>query len=298
MPTFAALAPAYARLWAELVPTPAHEIEMEGIVRRLLAHKSIYQEVEHATGVPWWWVGITDEMEGGGGASTYLGNGQSLHHVTTEVPAGRGPFPSFLAGAIDAIRYDGIDDPKPPAGWTVTWAAYKWEGWNGWGYLNKSINDPYLASFSNKYTKGKWVADHVYDPEAVSQQPGALTILKVLVTLDPSIDLSGGKPAPAPVPTGPTAPTQETPVTTPGLSLDFTQIEKQLEGVLASINGFGWLLPPQVKGILAFAPIVEGALTIVGDLQHADWSHSSIASILSRELRKMADAIDAAPKAS
>ena len=89
-----------------------------------------------------------------------------------------------------------------------------------------------------------------------------------------------------------TAPTGQPP--TASFKIDFTQIEKQLEGVVATINGFGFLLPPQVKGVLAFAPLAEGALTVIADLQSADWSHGSIAKILSTELRKAADAIDAA----
>jgi hypothetical protein len=54
------------------------------------------------------------------------------------------------------------------------------------------------------------VSDHVYDPNAVSEQPGALAILKVLVTLDPSIQLGAAAPQEAPV----TTTTAPTPVTT------------------------------------------------------------------------------------
>jgi len=38
-----------------------------------------------------------------------------------------------------------------------------------------------LWSFSNHYTKGKYVKDGVFDPNAVSQQVGSALVLKRLV---------------------------------------------------------------------------------------------------------------------
>jgi lysozyme family protein len=200
VPSFAALAPSYARLWADLTPMPAHVPALHEICRRLIADKPAYQAVAFSVWLNadyWFIVAVIDQMEGGGGANTYLGNGQSLHHVTTEVPAGRGPFASFHAGAVDALHLGGLD--KVTA-WPIERIAYESEDWNGWGYLDKPIVDPYLAAWSNLYTKGKWIADHVYDANAVSAQPGALTILKVLMGLDSSIvpDLV---PGPTPKPT-------------------------------------------------------------------------------------------------
>jgi lysozyme family protein len=204
VPSYGLLQPHYAKLWTELVPSPEHLPELTRIcVDGLLPHKSTYQQVSSAVwGDPqyWWYVAINDQMEGGGGACTYLGNGQSLSRVTTEVPAGRGPFSSFLAGAIDALK--GVSAPT-----SIERAAFDWEGFNGWGYLSKPIQDPYLASDSNEYTKGKYIADHVYSASAVSGQPGALTILKVLVGLDPTIQIHLEQPEVIPVTTPPPIPT-------------------------------------------------------------------------------------------
>lgn len=190
VPTFESLAPSYARMWADLVPTPSHLAELQRICTLLKVHKPTYQNVAEQVwhNVNYWFiVALLDQMEGGGGCNTYLGNGQSLKRATTEVPAGRGPFASFFDGCIDALHLDGFDKITT---WPIERIAYQFEAWNGWGYLNKPITDPYLTSFSNLYTKGKWVSDHHYDPEAVSQQPGALTILKVLADMDPSIKLT------------------------------------------------------------------------------------------------------------
>ena len=55
---------------------------------------------------------------------------------------------------------------------------YSFEKYNGMGYRAKGINSPYLWSYSNYYTKGKYSDDGVYDPELVSQQCGAAVLLR------------------------------------------------------------------------------------------------------------------------
>ena len=127
VPSYQALAPHYAKLWAELVPSPQHMRALTQICSDLVVHKPTYQAVSQtAWGTPdyWWFVAITDQMEGGGGANTFLGNGQSLSRVTTEVPAGEGPFANFHDGAVVALR--GV-----PAPVSVERAAYNWESFNG-----------------------------------------------------------------------------------------------------------------------------------------------------------------------
>lgn len=210
IPSYSMLRPGYAKLWAGLVPSPGHVPALTAICRGLIAHKVAYQQVaQHMWGDAgfWWYVAITDQMEGGGGASTFLGNGQSLHEVTTQEPIGEGPFASFYDGAIAALR--GVPAPK-----SVEQAAYNWEGFNGWGYLSKKIEDPYLAAQSNEYSAGKYVADHDYDPSAISQQPGALTILKVLLGIDSTIQIPVDTvplPQPPPLTSSTPQPQKETP---------------------------------------------------------------------------------------
>jgi lysozyme family protein len=257
--SYAMLAPHYDKLWAALVPSPAHLPELNKICDGLRAHQATYQEAATAVwGKPdhWWYVAVTDQMEGGGGAHTYLGNGQSLDRVTTEVPAGRGPFPNFVAGCVDALK--GVSEPT-----SVSQAAYNWEAYNGWGYLTKPIEDPYLASFSNMYTKGKYVADHEYDPEAVSGQPGALTILKVLAP--PELAMGPHDPLP-PQKLHPT-PTEPSPMqTTTGghVVVDLTQIEAEVNtGLDIAEKMLPWLsmlLGPQVTALISAA--IKGARVI------------------------------------
>lgn len=131
------------------------------------------------TGVPWWWVGATHNLEGSGNFATYLGNGQALTMRTTIVPKGRGPFKSFEAGAVDSLKLHNLDDIDT---WTLPRALYEAERWNGWGYLGK-VNSPYIWSGTDLYERGKYVKDHVYSATAVSEQVGVAAVLKVLETM-------------------------------------------------------------------------------------------------------------------
>jgi lysozyme family protein len=51
------------------------------------------------------------------------------------------------------------------------------------GYRKRKppMNSPYLWSGSNHYTKGKFIHDGQFDPEAVSKQIGAGTMLRYMV---------------------------------------------------------------------------------------------------------------------
>jgi hypothetical protein len=70
------------------------------------------------------------------------------------------------------------------ADWTPARMAYEWEKYNGFGYRRAGRPlSPYLWSGSMHYTKGKFVADHKYDPNAVSQQIGTMCLLKALKDL-------------------------------------------------------------------------------------------------------------------
>ena len=253
VPSFESVKGSYQSLWDTLVPTPSRAPELQQIAHRALDHKTSYQAVAKTVwGTPdyWYVVALIDQMEGGGGANTYLGNGQSLSRVTTETPAGRGPFDNFHDGALDALRYDGLDKIHD---WSAASVGYHLEAYNGWGYLSKPIVSPYIASWSNKYTKGKYVKDHDYDADAVSQQPGALTILKVLSTLDKTINLGG-------TPVAPPAPTPEGPTPVPEkLNLDFSTLEPIVEKLLPVV---GEIFPPA-------APFMPLIIMLARTLLHA-----------------------------
>ncbi len=142
-----------------------------------------YKKVSEAVCAPWFFIGITHAMEAGFNFLGHLHNGDSLKAKTVNVPKGRPPAwnppNDWESSAIDAIQFDKLANIED---WSLPAMLYNWERYNGFRSRTiQKINTPYLWSFSNHYTKGKYVADNVWDPNAVSRQCGAAVMLKVLI---------------------------------------------------------------------------------------------------------------------
>jgi len=156
----------------------------KAVADRLLFQKPRYEAVakalkEKGYNIPWEFIAVTHQREASGDFTKYLGNGQPLNKKTTIVPKGRGPFTSWEEGAIDALVY------APPYAaknkdWTVGGTLAKLEEYNGLGYAAKGVPSPYLWAGTDQYVKGKYVADHVYDPNHVDTQLGCAGLLKFL----------------------------------------------------------------------------------------------------------------------
>jgi lysozyme family protein len=150
------------------------------IIHNMDRYKRLVQSVEGR--VPWWFVGLVHKMEAGFSFKLHLHNGDPLTARTVHVPAGRPvmgspPF-TWEQSAQDAVRNQGLTKVTD---WSLAHSLYLLEGYNGYGYLYHGINSPYLWSYSNHYTKGKYVKDGIFDPNAVSQQVGSALVLRRLV---------------------------------------------------------------------------------------------------------------------
>lgn len=112
----------------------------------------------------------------------HLHNGDPLSARTVQVPPGRpqvwNPPNDWNSSAVDAITGAGHAGQSD---WSLARTLYRFEAYNGFGYHSRGIFSPYLWSFSNHYTKGKYVADGTYTPTAVSRQCGAAVMLRTLV---------------------------------------------------------------------------------------------------------------------
>ena len=189
----------YARLWRGAEVLPERQADVRRTAAILLANKPRYLDVSADTGVPWFVVGLIHKMECSHWPrfDQHLHNGDPLTARTRLVPRGRPksgspPF-TFEESAIDALKYDGLD---AVGDWSsVERVAYELEKFNGFGYRKFGVPTPYLWSFTNRYAHGKFVSDGQYDPSAVSEQSGAMAVLKALVDLDPSIRLNVGDSA-------------------------------------------------------------------------------------------------------
>ena len=174
----------YANLWTKAEISPEREAQAKAIAQKLIRNRARYEEIETATGVPWWWIACIHERESSCDFTTYLGNGEPLHRVTRLVPRGRGPFPDWESGAIDALKYQGFDKVKD---WSLPAALYRAEEYNGWGYVSKGVNSPYVWAWTSNYARGKYVQDGAFSPSTVDPQPGVAAMLKMLITLIPNL---------------------------------------------------------------------------------------------------------------
>jgi lysozyme family protein len=177
------LASEYSLLYESCLIRPNRKAAVGQVVRRLTANRPRYEKVAEALKMPWYVVAVIHNMEAGGDFKRHLHNGDPLSARTAHVPAGRPktgkpPF-TWEVSAIDALTGQGLGTWKD---WSIPGALYKFEGYNGWGYRDHhpTVKSPYLWSFSNHYTKGKYVADGRFSPTAVSQQVGAAVLLKQL----------------------------------------------------------------------------------------------------------------------
>lgn len=150
------------------------------LVKKIIEHQSTYEKVGIA---PWYWIGCIHVMEGSQSFKTHLHNGDPLKYRTRNVPSGRpAENPDTIYGyswevsAKDALMIKGLNEWND---WSIPGMLYQAERFNGWGYrMYKGVYSPYLWSGSQFWTKGKYVSDGKYDPNATSAQIGVAVLLK------------------------------------------------------------------------------------------------------------------------
>jgi lysozyme family protein len=187
------------------------------VAKRLAAPsaKARYLKIAEATGVPWFVVAVIHEREASQRWDRQLGQGDPLNQVSTHVPKGRGPFfnhdddpplqDAFYRGALDALI-----DCAPYAArwkdWSPGGTMTLLEQYNGLGYAARGLPSPYIWSGTDQYRAGKYVADHVFDPNVVDSQLGCAGLILAMIQVDPTITFTGAKitqpdpPKPLPVP--------------------------------------------------------------------------------------------------
>jgi lysozyme family protein len=175
----------YKSLFAAAQTRPEHARQVASITSRVQAAEVMPEvvAVSATTGVPARIICIMQALEANLDFRCHLHNGDPLRARTVNVPAGRPPQGqppfSWSTSALDALRYQKFDEWHD---WSIEGCAYVFEKMNGLGYrlYHPNVKSPYLWSFSTIYTSGKYVADGRFDPNAVSEQCGAMTMLKSL----------------------------------------------------------------------------------------------------------------------
>ena len=179
----------HSERYTQAVTRPEKLAEVSTVAKRMIQNKPRYEAVSLtlATGMPWWFAAIVHFMEGGGKFTRHLHNGDPLTARTVNVPKGRpvmgkAPF-SWEESAIDAINYmEGQNRiwKQLKGKWDLESILTKFEAYNGMGYQKKGLLSPYLYSYTQFYTAGKYVLDGKFDPNAVSKQPGVIPLMKAL----------------------------------------------------------------------------------------------------------------------
>ena len=175
----------YLTLYDSCLVRENRKADVKTIADRIVSdrYRQRYAEVETAVCVPWWFVAVIHSLEADLNFGGHLHNGDPLGRKTFNVPANRppnwNPPGTWLDSAKDALAFDkflGIED------WSLAASLFRWETFNGIRSREEhGINTPYLWSFSNHYTKGKFTSDDGWDSSAVSDQCGGAIILHELV---------------------------------------------------------------------------------------------------------------------
>lgn len=190
MADIVALAARNAVRWQNAKLTRGPEFERPAV--KAFANKSRYVNIAQRAGMGdlgWLFIACSHYRESNQDFTKNLGQGDPLDKVTTHVPKGRGPFlgpAAFEDGAVDAL----VNCPPYAArltDWSVAGMLTNLERYNGLGYANKGLPSPYIWSGTDQYAKGKYVADGMFDPNAVDKQLGCAGLILAIQKLDPTV---------------------------------------------------------------------------------------------------------------
>lgn len=175
--------------WARCQITPSREAEVNAVAKRLVssAAKAIYQQISAQTGVPWWVIAVIHEREADQNWNCSIAQGDPWNAPSRHIPKGRGPFPNFIAAALDALK-----NCAPKAAewkdWTAGGTLTILEEYNGLGYEDYHAEaSPYNWGATNIEQEGKYTGDGEYSPNVWDTQLGCAAMLKAMRVLDASI---------------------------------------------------------------------------------------------------------------
>jgi lysozyme family protein len=171
----------YQRLFDSCRVRAERAKELDALVGRVAQGRDRYQSVGGPLGVPWYFVGVIHGMEASFNFTRHLHNGDPLTARTVQEPPNRPPTgqPPFTweESATDALRMKKL---MQVTDWNLPRTLYQLEAYNGFGYRTShpEVLTPYLWSYSEHYTMGKYVADGTFSATAVSKQCGAAVMMR------------------------------------------------------------------------------------------------------------------------
>ncbi len=176
---------AYLELFDSCKVRPERQSTVDWYVSKLTnaKYRAAYEKLEDDICVPWYFIGVLHALEASFNFDAHLHNGDPLSKRTTHVPAGRPlvwqPPSDWQSSAKDALALEKFTEHLD---WNLARMLFRIEAYNGFRSRElHNTNSPYLWSFSNHYTAGKFVADNEWSGTTVSQQCGAAVMIKALV---------------------------------------------------------------------------------------------------------------------
>jgi lysozyme family protein len=187
----------YQQLFDSCRIRPEYAAAVNRLVEKIPPQRDRYRRVAEPLGIPWFFVGVIHSMEASSSFTRHLHNGDPLTARTVQEPknrpaAGEPPF-TWEDSATDVLRLKKLDQVGD---WSLPRLLYQLEGYNGFGYRlrHPEVFTPYLWSFSEHYTQGKYVADGTFSATAGSKQCGAAVLLRRMAELGSIEFTPAGRP--------------------------------------------------------------------------------------------------------
>lgn len=230
---FSQLQPDYAACLAHLSVT--RPLDVDRAAKTVISNVSRYLSAVDGTHVPAAFVGVLDLREDDCRPDRALGQGDPWNQVSHNVPRGKGPFPSWISAAKFYIHYDHLDDNSQP--WSLEYACWKGEIWNGLGPRAHGRRTGYLWSGTNLYDPpsgkgGKYTSDGRWSPGTVDQQLGIIPVLLRMFQLRPDLAFGSSLPQVAAPPLVPDV--APSPAAVGGGTLTTIRIQHMLNAVQSS----------------------------------------------------------------
>jgi lysozyme family protein len=147
------------------------------------ANRARYEDVGRRTNTPPELVAALHWRESTGDFGTYLHQGDPLGRPPRNVPRDIPTFHDWESAAVHAMqRFDGTRQTLGVDGTTTDLARLSAfaEMYNGLGYRARGAPSPYVYAGTDRYDRGKFVADHRYDPQHVDRQLGVAAMIDAL----------------------------------------------------------------------------------------------------------------------
>ena len=145
-------------------------------------NKYRYEIVSRSTKMPAAVIAAIHWREASGNFNTYLHQGDPLGRPAVNHPRNIPVFYEWESAAIHALSQDyhkqnqnelEIDQDTQNPNAIATYA----EAYNGLGYYQRGKPSPYVYAGTDQYSQGKYTSDGSYDPSAVDQQLGVMSMV-------------------------------------------------------------------------------------------------------------------------